>query len=48
MIILDVYSLNINAQNLYKKLGFKEAGCLPKTILYRGQYIDEIKMYLEL
>jgi RimJ/RimL family protein N-acetyltransferase len=48
MIILDVYSLNINAQNLYKKLGFKDASCLSKTILYRGQYIDEIKMYLEL
>ena len=48
MIILDVYSLNINAQNLYKKLGFKEAGRLSKKILYRGQYIDEIKMYLEL
>jgi len=48
MIILDVYSLNTTAQNLYKKLGFKDAGCLSKTILYRGQYIDEIKMYLEL
>jgi RimJ/RimL family protein N-acetyltransferase len=48
MIILDVYSLNINAQNLYKKLGFQKAGCLPKSILYRGQYIDEIKMYLEI
>ena len=48
MIILGVYSLNINAQNLYKKLGFKEASCLPKTILYRGSYIDEIKMYTHL
>ena len=47
-VILDVYSLNTNAQNLYQKLGFKEAGRLPKKILYRGQYIDEIKMYLEL
>ncbi len=48
MVILDVYSLNNKAQNLYKKLCFKEAGRLPKKILYRGQYIDEIKMYLEL
>ena len=48
MIILDVYSLNTNAQNLYKKLGFKEAGRLPKQILYHGFYIDEIKMYTHL
>jgi RimJ/RimL family protein N-acetyltransferase len=47
IVILDVYSINTNAQNLYKKLGFKDTGCLPKQILYRGQYIDEIKMYLE-
>jgi len=48
MVILDVFSLNTQAQNLYKKLGFKKAGSLPKKILYRGQYIDDIKMYLEL
>ena len=48
MVFLDVYSLNIQAQSLYKKLGFKEVGRFPKTILYRGQYIDNIKMYLEL
>ena len=48
MVILDVFSINIKAQSLYKKLGFQKAGCLPKSILYRGQYIDDIKMYLEL
>jgi RimJ/RimL family protein N-acetyltransferase len=48
MVVLDVFSININAQNLYKKLGFQKAGCLPKSILYRGQYIDDIKMYLEI
>jgi len=48
MVVLDVFSINSNAQNLYKKLGFQKAGCLPKSILYRGQYIDDIKMYLEI
>jgi RimJ/RimL family protein N-acetyltransferase len=47
-VVLDVFSINGNAQNLYKKLGFKETGRLPKRILYRGSYIDETKMYLEL
>jgi len=46
MVILDVFSLNTKAQSLYQKLGFKEAGRLPKKILYRGSYIDEVKMYL--
>jgi len=47
ILTLDVFSINNNAQNLYQKLGFKTVGHLPKTILYRGQYIDQIKMYLE-
>jgi len=45
MIILDVFSTNQIAQNLYKKMGFIEYGRLPKGSKRRGKYIDEILMY---
>lgn len=48
IIILDVYSLNKKAINLYKKLGFIEYGCLKKGIYYKNNFIDEIKMALYL
>ncbi len=48
LLILSVYSPNIAAQSLYKKLGFKTAGIVPKGVWYKGTYIDEIKMYLPL
>lgn len=47
-LILNVYSPNTPALDLYKKLGFKEAGRIPKTVWYKGEYIDEIKMYKHL
>jgi RimJ/RimL family protein N-acetyltransferase len=47
-VILDVYGKNDIARNLYKKLGFKEYGALPEGLLYRGEFIDDIKMYLPL
>jgi len=45
MVFLDVFSINNKAQSLYKKLGFKEVGHFPKTILYRDKYINDIKIY---
>lgn len=42
---LDVYATNNIAQKLYSKNGFKEYGRLPKSILYRGEYVDLIEMY---
>jgi RimJ/RimL family protein N-acetyltransferase len=48
LITLTVYEPNVYAQRLYKKLGFKEYGKLPKGIWYRDQYVDEIEMYLEI
>lgn len=44
MIILGVFEPNKIGLNLYKKLGFKEYGRLPKGIFYKGKYIDEVKM----
>jgi L-phenylalanine/L-methionine N-acetyltransferase len=48
MITLEVFATNEVAQNLYKKLGFTECGRIPKGILHRKEYVDEIKMYLEI
>ena len=42
---LKAFSINKRAINLYKKSGFKEYGRLPKGILYKGKYIDDILMY---
>lgn len=47
LITLEVFGNNEIAQNLYRKLGFIECGRIPKAILHRGDYVDEIKMYLE-
>ena len=48
IIRLHVYEPNLAGYNLYKKLGFKEYGRLPGGTLYRGNYVDEIEMYLPL
>lgn len=46
MIQLECSHTNDKALNLYKKVGFKEVGRLPKYILYHGEYIDEVEMVL--
>lgn len=46
---LDVMVTNLNAIELYKKMGFKIITTLPKAFqLYDGTYIDEFKMRLEI
>lgn len=47
LIDLTVFEINDRAKHLYKKFGFKEFGRLPKSIFYKGEYIDEIYMYRE-
>lgn len=47
IITLGVYGVNDKAINLYKKIGFKEHGRLPKGCWYRGDYLDHVEMYLE-
>lgn len=45
IITLKVYSKNKPAQKLYKKLGFKVAGYVPRGIKHHGKYMDDITMY---
>lgn len=48
MITLNVFVNNPVAKNLYKKMGFKKFGSLPKSVLHRGKYVDNDYMYLNL
>lgn len=48
LIELECFSTNIAALNLYRKLGFQEIGRMPGAIQYKGEYIDEVLMYLKL
>ncbi|MGC8652007.1 MAG: GNAT family N-acetyltransferase [Candidatus Micrarchaeia archaeon] len=44
MVELGVFANNPGALHLYKKLGFAEAGRMPKAALFNESYIDEILM----
>lgn len=44
---LECFANNPIAPQLYKSLGFKEYGRLPKGVLHRQQYVDDIRMYYE-
>lgn len=48
LLTLDVYGINAVAISLYQQLGFQEYGRLPKGVLYKGEYIDKVEMYLAL
>lgn len=46
--ILDSFVNNEPALSLYRKVGFREYGRLPKALLWRGKYYDAINMYKEI
>ena len=46
MIILTSFKRNERALGLYKNLGFKQYGYLEKALYYKGEYLDEVFMYL--
>lgn len=48
ILILDVFATNAVAIRLYERVGFKEAGKIPKGILRDGTYIDLVRMTTEL
>jgi RimJ/RimL family protein N-acetyltransferase len=48
IIELKCFANNEKAIHVYQKLGFKDYGLLPKAVLFKGEYIDEIMMYKEI
>lgn len=48
LLVLDMLSTNARARHVYEKVGFKEAGRVPKMVFTKEGYIDVIRMYLEL
>jgi len=48
VLVLDAFATNKTAQALYRKMGFKDAGIIPKAICKNGKYIDSIRMTFEL
>ena len=44
---LKCFASNSKAIHVYQKLGFVQHGLLPKAVLYKGEYIDEIMMHQE-
>jgi len=48
VLVLDAFATNKTAQALYRKMGFQDAGRIPKAICKNGKYIDLIRMTLEL
>ena len=48
IILLAVYENNLPALTLYRKLGFKEIGRTPRGVCWKGKYVDDIKMALEI
>jgi len=48
VLTLEVFETNYVAKALYKKMGFKEVGRIPKGIYRNGQYIDLAIMVLEM
>jgi len=43
----DNIPINPTAKELYKTFGFVEYGSLPKGLLYKGKFEDEVYMYYE-
>ena len=48
VLVLEVFDSNTIAKSLYTKMGFKDAGRIPKGIFKKGKYIDLLRMTLEL
>jgi ribosomal protein S18 acetylase RimI-like enzyme len=48
ILVLDSFATNKEAQALYKKVGFRETGRIPKAVYKNGKYIDMVRMTREL
>lgn len=45
IVVLNTFADNHIAGRMYEKFGFVEYGRLPKGLLYKGNYADDILMY---
>lgn len=48
MIKLTCFANNVPALSLYSKLRFEEVGRIPRALLYRDEYMDEVVMVKQL
>jgi len=48
LLVLDVVARNVRAHHLYPKVGFIDAGTIPRMMSIGGEYLDVTRMYLEL
>ncbi len=48
VLVLHVNDSNKAAKGLYTKMGFKDAGRIPKGVFKKGKYVDLLRMTLEL
>lgn len=48
LVTLMCFETNDRALQMYKKVGFKLAGVIPKIYLYKGEYVGEVLLYLPL
>lgn len=48
LLVLHCFENNARGLALYESLGFKRIGIIPKAVLFKGNYIGEVDMYLPL
>ncbi|MDH5688209.1 MAG: GNAT family N-acetyltransferase [Candidatus Bathyarchaeota archaeon] len=48
VLVLSVFATNERAIHVYKKVGFREVGRIPRSIYRNGRYIDRVMMAKEL
>ena len=48
VIQLSVFASNTPAINLYKKIGFKKVAVIPKVLIYKNKFEDEIIMHYQI
>lgn len=48
ILAIQVFANNEHGFYVYKKVGFKEYGRVPKAIQYKGELVDEIELAMEL
>ena len=48
LLVLHCFENNARGLALYESLGFKRIGVIPKAVLFKGNYIGEVDLYLPL